>query len=122
VTGGEHHAYALAVIGVALLPMGFGAVVRGARPAAIACLVLGLAAAAVVLGVDYPHINDPGIFAETYELAQARPVTGFYLESFATALVLVGAVAALVLDSRRTKPRRARRRPAAYEGQGQERH
>ena len=121
VTGGAHHAYALAVIGVALLPMGFGAVVRGARPAAIACLVLGLAAAAIVLGVDYPQINDPGIFAETYELAQARPATGFYLESFATALVLVGSVAALVMG-RPAKPRRAPRRVAVDEGQGQERH
>jgi hypothetical protein len=116
VTGGANHAYALAVIGVALLPMGFGAVVRGARPAAIACLVLGAAAAFVVLAIDLPHINDPGLFAETYELAQARPVAGFYVESCATALVLVGAVAALMLG-RPAKP--ARRQPAI---EGQERH
>jgi hypothetical protein len=122
VTGGAHHHYALAVIGVALLPMGFGAVVRSARPAAIACLVLGLAAAAIVLGVDYPHINDPGIFAETYDLAQARPVVGFYVESLATALVLVGAVAALVLGrpARPARPPRParRERPAAPDASG----
>jgi hypothetical protein len=110
VTGGSNHAYALAVIGVALLPMGFGAVVRGARPAAIACIVLSLAAAAIVLGVDAPHINDPGIFAETYDLAQARPAVGFYVESLGTALALIGSVAALVLQ-RPAKPRRAARRP-----------
>jgi hypothetical protein len=115
VTGGAHHAYALAVIGVALLPMGFGAVMRSARPAAVACLVLGLAAAFVVLAIDMPHINDPGLFAETYDLAQARPAAGFFVESFATALVLVGSVAALVLGrpakpARRREPRRDVRR------------
>lgn len=109
VTGGENHAYALAVIGVALLPMAFGAA-RGARPAAVACLVLGAAAAFVVLAVDYPHINDPGLFAETYDLAQARPVVGFYVESLATALVLAGSVAALVLTRPAKPPRRAPRR------------
>jgi hypothetical protein len=115
VTGGSHNHYSLAVIGLALLPMGFGAVVRGARPAAIACLALSLAAVLVVLTVDYPHINDPGIFAETYDLAQARPVAGFYVEGLGAALALIGSVAALVLGSRRAKPRRAPRqeRPPA---------
>jgi hypothetical protein len=126
VTGGANHAYALAVIGVVLLPMGFGAVVRGARPAAVACIVLSMAAAAVVLGVDYPHINDPGIFAETYELAQARPVAGFYVESVATALALIGGVAALVMAPRRSPdpPRRASRGSSAGgdAGERQERH
>jgi hypothetical protein len=117
VTGGSNHSYALAVIGVVLLPMGFGAVARGARPAAVACIVLSCAAAAVVLGVDYPHINDPGIFARTYELAQARPATGFYVESFATVLALVGGVAALVLAPRPQRTSRARRDA----GEGQER-
>ena len=110
VTGGSHNAWSLAVIGLALLPMGFGAVVRGARPAAVACLVLSLAAVVVILAVDYPHINDPGIFAETYDLAQARPVTGFYLESLGAALALIGSVAALVLAPRRAKPERPARR------------
>lgn len=120
VTGGANHAYALAVIGVALLPMVFGAVVRGARPAAVACLVLGAAAAFVVLAVDYPHINDPGLFAETYDLAQARPVAGFYVESFATALVLVGSVAALVLG-RPARPARPAREPSPVD-EGQHPH
>ena len=38
----------------------------------------------------------PGIFARTYDQAQAQPATGFYLESLGAALALVGAVAALV--------------------------
>ena len=127
VTGGAHHAYALLVIGVALLPMAYGAA-RGARPAAVACLVLGVAAAFVVLAIDYPHINDPGLFAETYELAQARPAAGFYLESFATALVLVGSIAALVLGRPAKPQRRAPRRspderpPTESWDEGQEPH
>ena len=119
VTGGANHHYALAVIGVALLPMGFGAVMRSARPAAVACILLALAAALVVFSVDYPHINDPGIFAETYDLAQARPAAGFYVESFGAALALVGGIAALVLVPRPDRPARAARRPR---GEGQERH
>jgi hypothetical protein len=110
VTGGSHNAYSLAVIGLALLPMGFGAVARHARPAAVACLVLSLAAVVVVLTVDLPHINDPGIFAETYDLAQARPAAGFYVESFGAALALLGSVAALVLAPRQARPERAPRR------------
>jgi hypothetical protein len=114
VTGGAHHHYALLVVGAALVPMGIGAGLRRARPAALACLVLGLVAAGIVVGADLPHINDPGIYAKTYDLAQARPMAGFYVESFATALVLVGSVAALVLGAGEGR-RRARRREARAE-------
>src|SRR5215212_6816578 len=41
---GAHHGYALLVIGVALLPMAWGAVRGGSRPAAIAVLALALIA------------------------------------------------------------------------------
>jgi hypothetical protein len=109
VTGGSYHHYALGVIGLALLVMGFGAGVRGARPAAIACLVLSLAAVFVVLFVDRPEIDDAGILAETYDLAQAHPTAGFYVESLGAALALIGSVAALVLRPARARPRRAAR-------------
>jgi hypothetical protein len=107
VTGGSYHHYALGVIGLALLVMGFGAGFRGARPAAVACLVLSLAAVVVVLFVDRPEINDAGILADTYDLAQAHPTAGFYVESLGAALALVGSVAALVL-----RPAEPPRRPA----------
>jgi hypothetical protein len=110
VTGGAHHAYALAVIGVALLVMGVGAGLRRARPAAVACVVLSAAAAFVVLAIDLPGIDDAGIFAETYDLAQAHPSTGFYVESAAAALGLIGSVWALLLSGPvgRRRPRRER--------------
>jgi hypothetical protein len=113
VTGGSHHHYALALIGLAMLPMAYGAGVRGARPAAIALLVLGLVAAYVVVGVDRPSLDDTGLIGRTYELAQARPGAGFYVESLGVALALVGAVGALVLG--RAAPARAAREPAARE-------
>ena len=96
-TGGSHHGYALGIIGLALLPMSYGAVVGGARPSAIAVLVLALAATVVVLAVDLPVLGDVGPLRETYELAEARAGPGFYVESLGAALALVGAVAVLLL-------------------------
>jgi hypothetical protein len=109
-TGGSLHAYALGVLGLAMLPMSFGAVVRGARPAAVALVVLALAACAIVLFVDRPALDDAGIFARTYDQAQAEPATGFYVESLGAALALLGAVAALALTQRPRVTRRARPR------------
>jgi hypothetical protein len=103
-TGGALHGYALGIIGLAILPMSFGAVVRGARPAAVALLVLALVACAIVLFVDRPALDDTGLFGRNYELAEARPTTGFYLASTGAALALVGAVAALVLNPGRPGP------------------
>ena len=99
-TGGGLHGYALGVIGLALLPMSYGAVVRRARPAAVALLVLGLAACAIVLLVDRPALDDTGLIGRTYDLAEARAATGFYLEALGAALALVGAVGALALSRR----------------------
>ena len=107
-TGGALHGYALGIIGLAMLPMSFGAVVRSARPAAVALVVLAVAAWAIVLFVDRPVLDDTGLIGETYDLAEASPATGFYLEGLGAALALIGAIAALVLMPRVTP--RARRR------------
>ena len=107
-TGGALHGYALGIIGAAMLPMSFGAVVRGARPAAVALVVLAIAACAIVLFVDRPVLDDTGLIGRTYDLAEARPATGFYLESLGAALALIGAVATLVLVPRVTPRPRAR--------------
>ena len=120
-----------------MLPMSFGAVVRGARPAAIALVVLAVAACAIVLFVDRPVLDDAGSIGRTYDLAQAQPATGFYLESLGAALALVGAVAALFCSMPagnpagpsahyltrcpircRSRPPRPRRRPRRVRGAG----
>ncbi len=96
-TGGGLHGYALGIIGVAILVFSYGAVVRGARPAAVALVVLSAAACAIVLLVDLPVLDDTGLIGRTYDLAEARPAVGFYLESLGAALALIGAVATLLL-------------------------
>jgi hypothetical protein len=106
-SGGGLHGYALGIVGLAMLPMTYGAVVRGARPAAVALVVLALAACAIVLFVDRPALDDTGLIGRTYELAEAQPATGFYLESLGAASALVGGVAALAMTQRgRVSPRR----------------
>ena len=99
-TGGALHGYALGIIGLAMLPMAFGAVVRGARPAGVALLVLALAACVIVVFVDRPVLDDTGIIGRTYDFAEARPAAGFYLQSLGAGLALLGAVAALTLVPR----------------------
>src|SRR3954463_1917434 len=56
-TTGPHHSYALLVVGIVLLPMAWGAVVGGSRPAAFAALALALIAAFVALVIDLPDLN-----------------------------------------------------------------
>jgi hypothetical protein len=102
-TGGDLHSYALGVIGLVMLPMAYGAVVRHARPAAVALIVLALAACVIVLFVDRPVLDDTGLIGRTYDLAEARPAVGFYLESLGAVLALVGAVWALMLAPKRTR-------------------
>lgn len=102
-TGGDLHSYALGIIGLAMLPMAYGAVVRRARPAAVAVIVLAVAAGVVVLLVDRPVLDDTGLIGRTYDLAEARPAVGFYLESLGAALALVGGVWALMLAPRRSR-------------------
>jgi hypothetical protein len=96
VTGGSHHEYALALVGVALLAMAYGAA-HGARPAAVALFVLSLVAVFVAMAIDRPTLDDTGLIGRTYDLAEARPGPGFYVESLGATLALVGAVAGLVL-------------------------
>ena len=102
-TGGGLHGYGLGLIGLAMLPMAYGAVVRGARPAAVALLVLSLAACAIVVFVDRPVLDDTGLIGRTYDLAEARPATGFYLESLGAVLALVGSVATFALLPKRAQ-------------------
>jgi len=107
-TGGGLHGYALGIIGAAILVMSYGAVVRGARPAAIALVVLAVVACGIVLFVDRPVLDDTGLIGRTYDLAEARPAIGFYLESLGAALALVGAVATLMMTPRVTPAPRPR--------------
>jgi hypothetical protein len=89
--GGPHHGYALGVLGLASLPMSFGAVVGRSRPASAAVAVLGGLALAIIGLRDVPSLDDTGLIGRTYDLASANPGAGFWLSvACAATLVIVG--------------------------------
>ena len=98
-TGG-HHGYALLVVGLALIPMAWGAVRGGSRPAAIAAVVLAAIALFVALVIDLPDLNETGLIGRTYDQAEARPQVGFFVETLGAVLALLGAIGTLVLRER----------------------
>jgi hypothetical protein len=97
---GAHHGYALLVVGIALLPMAWGAVRGGSRPAALAALALALIALFVALVIDLPDLNETGLIGRTYDQAEARPRVGFFVETLGATLALLGAIGTLLLRER----------------------
>jgi hypothetical protein len=88
ISGLDHHSVAMLLLGVAVVPMALGAL-RGARPAMFALAGIGVVVLVVAFTVDLPAALDEGILAVTYEGASAQPAIGFYVETFAGALLLV---------------------------------
>jgi len=97
---GAHHGYALGIIGLAIIPMAWGAVRGGSKPAAIAALVLAVIALFVALAIDLPDLNETGLIGRTYDQAEARPRVGFFVETLGATLALLGAIGTLVLRER----------------------
>ena len=93
---GAHHGYALLVVGLAMLPMAWGAVRGGSRPAAFALLALGLIALFVALVIDLPDLNETGLIGRTYDQAEARPRVGFFVETLGATLALLGSIGTLM--------------------------
>ena len=89
-TGGAHHGYALALIGLVSLPMSYGAVVGRSRPAAAAVAALGGLVLVIAAIFDVGSLNDTGLIGRTYDLAEANPGAGFWLEIVCAAVLLVG--------------------------------
>ena len=116
-SGGAHHGYAMGLIGLVSLPMSYGAVIGGSRPASAAVAVLGGLALAIAAIFDVPSLDETGLIGRTYDLAEAQPGAGFWLEIVCAAVLLVGGL--LLLRSRvaharekseeRRRERRARR-------------
>ena|SRR5829696_7359190 len=104
-TGGANHGYALALVGLVSLPMSYGAVIGGSRPAAAAVAVLGGVALAIGAIFDVPALDDTGLIGRTYDLAEADPGVGFWLEIGCGAVLLVGGL--LLLRARVTEAREA---------------
>ena len=116
-SGGAHHGYAIGLIGLVSLPMSYGAVIGGSRPAAAAVAVLGGLALAITAIFDIPSLNDTGLIGRTYDLAEAQPGAGFWLEIACAAVLLIGglllvrstAAHAREASDARREERRARR-------------
>jgi hypothetical protein len=108
-TVGDHHGYALLILGVAAAALAVYA--ARSRPAAFALVLLGGVALAVVLAVDLPVVDDTGLYGKNYEQAAAQAGTGFYLETLGAVLLLLGGVAMAVLGTGRAPERNAGREP-----------
>jgi hypothetical protein len=87
-SGFDQHSVAMLLLAIAVVPMALGAL-RGARPAMFAVALIGVVALVVAFTVDLPAALDEGTLAVTYEGASAEPAIGFFVETFAAALLLV---------------------------------
>ncbi len=96
-TAGQNHGYALLVVAIVAAAMTLPAL-RGARPPALALVVLGVVALAIALAVDLPDTRATGSLPESlaYEQAQARagPALGLELAGGVLLLVAGGLLAA----------------------------
>jgi hypothetical protein len=119
-TGGAHHGYALALLGVVAVPMAVGAALGRSRPAVAALSGLGGVALLIVLAVDRPSLDDTGLIGRTYDLAEAHPAAGFWIQLVSAAVLLAGGLLLLWRNSaaaarqseRRGRDRAARRADA----------
>ena len=101
--GWRNHGFAMLLLGLAAIPMLLGAL-RGARPAMWALAGIGVVAILIALTVDLPNATDEGLYGERYDDAEARPSTGFYVETLAGVLLLAIGGLMLLLSPRRTDP------------------
>jgi hypothetical protein len=88
-SGWDRHGPALLIIALFAIVMVAGAL-RGARPAMIALVVLGLVALLIAVVGDVPDLDETGFLGEVYEDAAAGPKAGFYLETLGAVLLLAG--------------------------------
>jgi len=96
-SGHGQHAWAMAVLGVASLPLAWGAARRRARPAMFGLVALAAVALIIALAKDLPDTQSTGVIGERYESAEARPGPGFYLETGGALLLALAGVGGLVL-------------------------
>jgi len=98
-TSGDHHSYALLVVGVGVLVATLASRSATAWPPAAAAAALGLLALAVVLIGDLPDATSSGLTTNVH-LAKAEPRIGFWVE-LAGAVVSIGAGGLLAFLLRR---------------------
>jgi hypothetical protein len=103
-SGGEHHGYALLILGVLVLLMTWGAATGGSRPAGLALLVIGAAGLAIALAVDLPDVHKTGVIGQRFAEAHAAAGIGFYFELAGAGLAALAGVVRLLRRSGRAAP------------------
>jgi hypothetical protein len=96
-SGHEQHSWAMVILGVAAIPMAYGAARRRARPAMLGLVLLGTVALLIALIGDLPDTRSTGVIGERYEEAAAQAGAGFFLETAGAVLLIVGGVGGLLL-------------------------
>jgi hypothetical protein len=92
-TGGDHHSYALLVVGLAVLGATLAARWSAQPILAAAVAALGLIALTIVLIGDLPDVTSSGLTQGPLEEAEANPAIGFWLELAGAVVVLVAGLA-----------------------------
>jgi hypothetical protein len=103
-SGHHQHGWAVAILGIASLPLVVGAVRGRARPAQLALLAIGAAVLVIALAKDLPDARSTGVIGQRYDEASAAPGPGFYLETAGAALLMLTGVGGLLLLPRRPPP------------------
>jgi hypothetical protein len=112
VKGHENHSFAMLLLGVAALPLAYGATAGGSRPAMAGLAFFGAIAIVVALAFDLPDATGTNTLARTFENATGTPKAGFYMETLGAVLLLVAGGGGLVLSApSRSEPQRRRPRP-----------
>ena len=101
-SGHGQHSWAVALLGVAALPLVFGAVRGRSRPAMFAIIALGVVVLIIALAKDLPDTRSTGVIGERYDEASAAPGPGFYLETAGAVLLILTGVGGLLLLPART--------------------
>lgn len=115
--GGEEHAYAFVLLGIAALVMTWGATIGRSRPAAAALAAIGIAVLVIAFVTDVPDIHKTGVLGERFEQAHAKAGAGLWMEIAGGGLAFATGVFAAMARAGRSrkaaKERERRRRRAA---------
>jgi hypothetical protein len=110
-SGWDRHGPALIVLALLAVCLLVPAL-RGGRAAMAGLAAAGIAALAIAMVWDRPHVHDTGSVGDIYAEAHADPGPGYYLETLGGALALLSGGALLLLGpvgsaQRERPPRRA---------------
>jgi hypothetical protein len=103
-SGHHQHGWAVALLGVASIPLVVGAVRGRARPAQLALIALGAVVVVIALAKDLPDSRSTGVIGQRYDEASAARGPGFYLETAGAVLLILTGAGGLLLLPRRSPP------------------